>query len=186
MSDKSLAGQYNDSHGTDPDFIQRVERAFQALQTANILGLIEVETATRTIRVLVDPSRREAARTVLKDILPSIPRRLKMRVDATSLRRVNPAIPILMPGDEVTIGRSSMGSYNEKMIIIEDDSKISRQHLKVRWDGLNKLEIKDVSDQKDAKIDTILVGPDWMELEPGAKVRIGETTVSFQLGDPVS
>ncbi|MEI6046971.1 MAG: FHA domain-containing protein [Chloroflexota bacterium] len=186
MSDRSLAGQYSDSHGTDPGFIQRVEQAFQVLQTANISGLIEVETATRTIRVLVDPSRREAARTALKDILPSIPRRLKVRVDANNLRRVTPAIPVIMPGEEITIGRSSMGSYHEKMIIIDDDPKISNQHLKVRWDGLSRLEIKDVSDQKNALIDTVLIGPDWMELEPGAKVRIGETTVSFQLSDPVS
>lgn len=185
MSDRSIAGQYIDMQNNDADFMQRTQQAFEALQTAKIPALIEIETQSRTVRVMVDPSRRDAARQILGQILPQIPRRLKMRVDANSLRRVTPAAPVLMPGEEVTIGRSSMGSYQEKMIVIDDDSKITRQHLKVRWDGLSKLEVKDVSGQNDAKIDTVIIGPDWFEVEPGAKIRIGETTISFQLGDPV-
>ena len=185
MPGMSFAGQYSDPHGTDADLIQRVQQAFQSLQSAGIQGLIEIETATRTVRVMVDPTRRDAAREVLKEIVPNVPRRLRMRVDASSLRRVTPAIPVLMPGEEIIIGRSSMGVYNEKVVLIEDDPKIARQHLRVRWDGLSNLEVKDISGQNDARIDTVPIGPEWMELEPGAKVRLGDTTVSFQLGDPV-
>lgn len=186
MSGMSFAGQYSNPNGTDEDLMQRVQQAFQALKTAGINGVIEIETASRSVRVTVDPTRRDAAREVLKEILPNIPRRLRMRVDAASLRRVTPAMPVLMPNDEIIIGRSSMGAHNEKVVLIEDDSKIARQHLRVRWDGLSKLEVKDIGGQNDARIDTVEIGPEWMELEPGAKVRIGDTTVSFQLGDPVN
>ncbi len=188
MADKamSLAGQYSASQAPGADFMQRVQQAFEAMKSAGIASLMEIETGSQTVRVLVEPSNREAARAALKDILPNIPRRLKMRVDANSLRRVTPASPTLMPDEEVYIGASSVPTYKEKLIVISDDSKIARQHLGVRWDGLNKLEIKDVSGRNDARIDTVEVGPEWMEVEPGAKIRIGDTTVSFQLGEPVS
>jgi allophanate hydrolase subunit 1 len=185
MSDRSIAGQFTDNTN-DPNFIQRATQAYEALQAAKINGLIEIETGSRTIRVTVDPSQRDAARQALSQILPNVPRRLKMRVDANSLRRVTPAIPVIMPGEEITIGRSSVGSYGDKMIIIDDDSKITRQHLKVRWDGLMKLAVKDVSGQNDARIDTVEIGPEWFEVETGAKIRIGDTFITFQLGDPVN
>ncbi len=185
MPDFSLAGQYTDKLSNDSDFMERVQQAFGALQASSIPAHIEINTFSRTISVRVEAARRDAARVALKEILPNIPRRLRMRVDASTLRRVTPAIPVLMPGDEVIVGRSSIGSRNEKTVTIEDDSKIANQHLRVRWDGLDKLEVKDVSGKNDARIGTVEIGPEWMELEPGAKVRIGDTTISFQFGDPV-
>jgi len=186
MAEMALAGQYSDKGKADPDFIERVPQAYKALLAAGIEAFIEVETSSRTIKVKVQPGQREAARTALKDILPNVPRRLKMRVDANAIRRVTPAAPVLLPGDQLTIGRASVAANrDEKIVTISDDPKIASQHLQVRWDGLNKLEVKDVSSQQDAHIGTVLIGSEWMELEPGAKVQFGETTVSFQLGEPV-
>lgn len=182
----SLAGQYSNSSMSDSEVMERVQNAYKALQAANIVAQIELHTGSKTIQVLVESARRDAAREALKDVLPTIPRRLKMRVDAASLRRVTPAIPVLLPGDQFIIGRSSVVSTNEKAIVINDDPKIEGQHLVVRWDGLSKLEIKDVSSKQDGRIDTVEIGPDWMEVEPGAKIRLGDTTLIFQLGDPVN
>ncbi len=191
MPDGSIAGQYKLSNGPGPDqspepeLFSRFEKAYQVLLAAKIPGQFELDTANQSIRVTVDFRQREPAREALKEILPFIPRRLRLQVDANSLRRVTPAAPVLGPGDEVIIGHSSLVTGEEKIIVIADDAKIANQHLQVRWDGLNRLEIKDVSGKNDAHIGSVEVGPEWMDFEPGAKVRIGDTFLSFQPGDPV-
>ncbi len=186
MVDGSIAGQYKATNNPDPELLSRFEKAYHALQASNIPGILEINTGDQSIRVTVDPRQKDAARGVLKEILPYIPRRLHLRVDAKSLRRVTPAAPVLAPGDEVIIGHSSIASGKEKLIIIADDPQIARQHLAARWDGLNKLEIKDISGKNDAHLGSVEVGTEWMEVEPGAKIQIGDTFLSFQPGDPVN
>lgn len=184
MGLRSLAGQYKPVPGSSPDLMPHAQQAFDLLQGANIPALLEIDTASNIVRVLVEPQFRDAARAILKEVLPSIPRRMALRVDAGSLRQVSPVAPVLLPGDEVIIGRSRLGVGHEKLILIEGDSKIANQHLRVRWDGLTGLEAKDIGGKNDALVGTVAVGPEWFEIEPGARIRIGDTFLAFTLGEP--
>ncbi len=158
----------------------KVARVLDIYYTKDIDFLLESNTKMMTFRVLVSAEDFTRAKDALYGVFEEEPHKLQIRVD--SQIPLNFTKNIIKPGQTVLIGRApnSYKLHGADAIPIEGDMQIGLTHLAVEWDGMSKLRIKDMGEGNGVVAGGVAVLPgEWMEIEPGTNVRIGQTVLRF-------
>lgn len=160
------------------EVLEKAEKAMDVLFQRGIDFLIQGDTGGMSIRVLVKPEQITAARDALNYVFPQTVRNLRMHTDSDVVLQLSKNL--IKPGQTVLIGRSPATTKmpEAEAWTIGGDGQIANSHLAVEWDGFQTVKIKPIEGKVTAGgVDVPL--NEWMNIEPGTKVRLGVTTLRF-------
>lgn len=170
--------QYSSSSMSE--VLDKSEKAMEVLFQRGIDFVVQADTGGMHIKVLVEEERTTAARDALAYVFPKVARNLRMHTDSSVVLKLTKNL--IKPGTTVLIGRSPVTSKlpGAEPFTIGGDGIMGNSHLGLEWDGFGSIKIKAVDGNKVTIGGVEVPSDDWMEIEEGAKIQLGVTTLRFQ------
>lgn len=166
--------------GTIEGIQNRLAKTVGILYAKEIDFRIETVTKMMRFRVLVSEENLTPAKDALFGIFEEEARKLQMQTDSEVVLKL--AHNVIKPGQTVLIGRAPAAYKlaNTQPLPIEGDFKMGNSHIALEWDGFGVIRIKDMGEGNGVLVGGVPITPgEWLEIEPGASVRIGQTTLRF-------
>ncbi len=168
--------------GPLPQIKELIAKTLEIFYSKEIYFQIDASPKMMSFRVLVMEEDLTPAKDALWGVYPSETKKLLISVDAQVPLQFTKNI--IRPGQTVLIG-SAPSTYKlagAEPVPITGDGSMGMTHLAVEWDGVSKLRIKDMEEGNGVNAGGVQLQPgEWMEIEPGTKVRIGQTTLRFTI-----
>ncbi|NWJ44785.1 MAG: hypothetical protein HXX08_02805 [Chloroflexi bacterium] len=170
-----IAAQFQ---GTLPEIQQKMAKVAEIFYPKDIYYQLEAIPKMMRFKVLVYSDDLTKAKDALFGIFPNEPRKLQVQVDSQVPLKLSKNV--IKPGQTALFGRLpfALKIPGSEAFQLDGDNTIALNEFAVEWDGFGTLRIRDLGEGIGVVVGEVMApANEWLQIETGAKVRIGRQAV---------